>query len=60
MDLEEESALVRRDDQPKTYQAIPLTTLNDPSKAGEEVQRIFNLIDTPTHLYDKRKCVNTS
>ena len=59
MNLEEVSALVRRDDQPKIYQVIPLTTLNDPSKAAEEVQRIFNLFDTPTHLYDKCKCVNT-
>ena len=59
MNLEEVSALVRRDDQPQTYQEIPLTVLNDPSKAAEEVQRIFNISDTPTHLYDKCKCVNT-
>ena len=59
MNLEEVSALIRRDDQPQTYQEIPLTVLNYPSKAAEEVQRIFNISDTPTHLYDKCKCVNT-
>lgn len=53
---EKASALLSRDDQPKDHKEIPLTTLNDPFKGAEEVQRMFNLVDTPTHLYDKCKC----
>ena len=54
-----EVAIVVRDDDDSTKR-ISLKVLRNPRKAAFELQKLFNLPEEPTYLYDRGMCITVS